>query len=183
MEEGSLNVTGLEEAKWVMRDSEFYLHPAGDTSTSCRLFGAIASLASLSLSATRLKYWTTLNSQFLFQLRMLSHQTGWSSIWEDSQRSRGRDFMQIWPACNLISSMVVVVVAVEVLLVWYGRWYIRQAVVAERRKVDEMEPRHVTCLSCLCTWSPHNTWAFYFLYIFFHSDNFLLYINCSNIFR
>jgi Exostosin family len=44
MEEGSLNVTGLEEAKQVMRDSEFYLHPAGDTSTSCRLFDAIASL-------------------------------------------------------------------------------------------------------------------------------------------
>ncbi|KAJ3678416.1 hypothetical protein LUZ60_002219 [Juncus effusus] len=44
MEEGSLNSTSIQDSVKGMRDSEFCLHPAGDTPTSCRLFDAIASL-------------------------------------------------------------------------------------------------------------------------------------------
>ncbi|CAI8604275.1 unnamed protein product [Vicia faba] len=44
MEEGFPNVTGREQSIQGMRTSEFCLHPAGDTPTSCRLFDAIQSL-------------------------------------------------------------------------------------------------------------------------------------------
>lgn len=44
MEEGFPNVTGREQSIKGMRTSEFCLHPAGDTPTSCRLFDAIQSL-------------------------------------------------------------------------------------------------------------------------------------------
>ncbi|PIA41019.1 hypothetical protein AQUCO_02300060v1, partial [Aquilegia coerulea] len=44
MEEGFPNATGKEQSIKGMRSSEFCLHPAGDTPTSCRLFDAILSL-------------------------------------------------------------------------------------------------------------------------------------------
>ncbi|KAH6825233.1 Exostosin family protein [Perilla frutescens var. hirtella] len=44
MEEGFPNATGMEQSIKGMRSSEFCLHPAGDTPTSCRLFDAIQSL-------------------------------------------------------------------------------------------------------------------------------------------
>ncbi|KAH7654471.1 Xylogalacturonan beta-1,3-xylosyltransferase protein [Dioscorea alata] len=44
MEEGFPNATGREQSIQGMRNSEFCLHPAGDTPTSCRLFDAISSL-------------------------------------------------------------------------------------------------------------------------------------------
>nr|XP_043616905.1 probable arabinosyltransferase ARAD2 [Erigeron canadensis] len=44
MEEGFPNATGIEQSIKGMRTSEFCLHPAGDTPTSCRLFDAIQSL-------------------------------------------------------------------------------------------------------------------------------------------
>ncbi|XP_076917828.1 putative arabinosyltransferase ARAD1 [Bidens hawaiensis] len=44
MEEGFPNATGKELSIKGMRSSEFCLHPAGDTPTSCRLFDAIQSL-------------------------------------------------------------------------------------------------------------------------------------------
>ncbi|ERN14384.1 probable arabinosyltransferase ARAD1 [Amborella trichopoda] len=44
MEEGFPNATGMEQSIRGMRSSEFCLHPAGDTPTSCRLFDAIQSL-------------------------------------------------------------------------------------------------------------------------------------------
>ncbi|KAE9589120.1 putative xylogalacturonan beta-1,3-xylosyltransferase [Lupinus albus] len=44
MEEGFPNATGREQSIRGMRASEFCLHPAGDTPTSCRLFDAIQSL-------------------------------------------------------------------------------------------------------------------------------------------
>ncbi|KAC9715904.1 hypothetical protein E3N88_45347 [Mikania micrantha] len=44
MEEGFPNATGKEQSINGMRNSEFCLHPAGDTPTSCRLFDAIQSL-------------------------------------------------------------------------------------------------------------------------------------------
>ena len=44
MEEGFPNATGREQSIRGMRSSEFCLHPAGDTPTSCRLFDAISSL-------------------------------------------------------------------------------------------------------------------------------------------
>ncbi|KAJ9146031.1 hypothetical protein P3X46_028350 [Hevea brasiliensis] len=44
MEEGFPNATGREQSIRGMRTSEFCLHPAGDTPTSCRLFDAIQSL-------------------------------------------------------------------------------------------------------------------------------------------
>ncbi|KAG8066640.1 hypothetical protein GUJ93_ZPchr0004g40471 [Zizania palustris] len=44
MEEGFPNATGREQSIKGMRTSEFCLHPAGDTPTSCRLFDAVASL-------------------------------------------------------------------------------------------------------------------------------------------
>ncbi|XP_021748314.1 probable arabinosyltransferase ARAD1 [Chenopodium quinoa] len=44
MEEGFPNATGKEQSIKGMRTSEFCLHPAGDTPTSCRLFDAIQSL-------------------------------------------------------------------------------------------------------------------------------------------
>ncbi|XP_062184208.1 probable arabinosyltransferase ARAD1 [Phragmites australis] len=44
MEEGFPNATGREQSIKGMRTSEFCLHPAGDTPTSCRLFDAIASI-------------------------------------------------------------------------------------------------------------------------------------------
>uniref|UniRef100_A0A0E0PFH7 Exostosin GT47 domain-containing protein n=1 Tax=Oryza rufipogon TaxID=4529 RepID=A0A0E0PFH7_ORYRU len=44
MEEGYPNATGREQSIKGMRTSEFCLHPAGDTPTSCRLFDAVASL-------------------------------------------------------------------------------------------------------------------------------------------
>ncbi|MQM12395.1 hypothetical protein Taro_045313 [Colocasia esculenta] len=44
MEEGFPNATGREQSIKGMRTSEFCLHPAGDTPTSCRLFDAILSL-------------------------------------------------------------------------------------------------------------------------------------------
>lgn len=44
MEEGFPNATGKEQSIKGMRSSEFCLHPAGDTPTSCRLFDAIQSL-------------------------------------------------------------------------------------------------------------------------------------------
>lgn len=44
MEEGFPNATGKEQSIQGMRSSEFCLHPAGDTPTSCRLFDAIQSL-------------------------------------------------------------------------------------------------------------------------------------------
>lgn len=44
MEEGFPNATGREQSIRGMRGSEFCLHPAGDTPTSCRLFDAIQSL-------------------------------------------------------------------------------------------------------------------------------------------
>ncbi|KAI0507241.1 hypothetical protein KFK09_013363 [Dendrobium nobile] len=44
MEEGFPNATGREQSIKGMRSSEFCLHPAGDTPTSCRLFDAILSL-------------------------------------------------------------------------------------------------------------------------------------------
>ncbi|XP_027106951.1 probable arabinosyltransferase ARAD1 [Coffea arabica] len=44
MEEGFPNATGKEQSVRGMRTSEFCLHPAGDTPTSCRLFDAIQSL-------------------------------------------------------------------------------------------------------------------------------------------
>ncbi|KAK2457815.1 putative arabinosyltransferase ARAD1 [Trifolium repens] len=44
MEEGFPNATGREQSIQGMRRSEFCLHPAGDTPTSCRLFDAIQSL-------------------------------------------------------------------------------------------------------------------------------------------
>ncbi|KAF9603594.1 hypothetical protein IFM89_037093 [Coptis chinensis] len=44
MEEGFPNATGKEQSIKGMRGSEFCLHPAGDTPTSCRLFDAILSL-------------------------------------------------------------------------------------------------------------------------------------------
>ncbi|CAA7018683.1 unnamed protein product [Microthlaspi erraticum] len=44
MEEGFPNATGREQSIRGMRSSEFCLHPAGDTPTSCRLFDAIQSL-------------------------------------------------------------------------------------------------------------------------------------------
>ncbi|CAL5029383.1 unnamed protein product [Urochloa decumbens] len=44
MEEGFPNATGREQSIKGMRASEFCLHPAGDTPTSCRIFDAIASL-------------------------------------------------------------------------------------------------------------------------------------------
>ncbi|CAH8357490.1 unnamed protein product [Eruca vesicaria subsp. sativa] len=44
MEEGFPNATGKEQSIRGMRNSEFCLHPAGDTPTSCRLFDAIQSL-------------------------------------------------------------------------------------------------------------------------------------------
>ncbi|KAL1543914.1 putative arabinosyltransferase ARAD1 [Salvia divinorum] len=44
MEEGFPNATGKEQSIKGMRSSEFCLHPAGDTPTSCRLFDAVQSL-------------------------------------------------------------------------------------------------------------------------------------------
>jgi len=44
MEEGFPNATGRDQSIKGMRTSEFCLHPAGDTPTSCRLFDAIQSL-------------------------------------------------------------------------------------------------------------------------------------------
>ncbi|CAK7323606.1 unnamed protein product [Dovyalis caffra] len=44
IEEGFPNATGKEQSIRGMRTSEFCLHPAGDTPTSCRLFDAIQSL-------------------------------------------------------------------------------------------------------------------------------------------
>ncbi|KAL3641354.1 hypothetical protein CASFOL_016322 [Castilleja foliolosa] len=44
IEEGFPNATGKEQSIKGMRNSEFCLHPAGDTPTSCRLFDAIQSL-------------------------------------------------------------------------------------------------------------------------------------------
>ncbi|KAG9147507.1 hypothetical protein Leryth_007306 [Lithospermum erythrorhizon] len=44
IEEGFPNATGMEQSIKGMRTSEFCLHPAGDTPTSCRLFDAIQSL-------------------------------------------------------------------------------------------------------------------------------------------
>ncbi|KAI4320167.1 hypothetical protein MLD38_033673 [Melastoma candidum] len=44
MEEGFPNATGKEQSIRGMRGSDFCLHPAGDTPTSCRLFDAIQSL-------------------------------------------------------------------------------------------------------------------------------------------
>ncbi|KAJ6833502.1 putative arabinosyltransferase ARAD1 isoform X2 [Iris pallida] len=44
MEEGFPNATGREQSIKGMRASEFCLHPAGDTPTSCRLFDAVLSL-------------------------------------------------------------------------------------------------------------------------------------------
>ncbi|XP_058087622.1 probable arabinosyltransferase ARAD1 [Magnolia sinica] len=44
MEEGFPNATGREQSIKGMRSSEFCLHPAGDTPTSCRLFDAVISL-------------------------------------------------------------------------------------------------------------------------------------------
>lgn len=44
MEEGFPNATGREQSIRGMRNSEFCLHPAGDTPTSCRLFDAVQSL-------------------------------------------------------------------------------------------------------------------------------------------
>lgn len=44
MEEGFPNATGREQSIKGMQGSEFCLHPAGDTPTSCRLFDAIISL-------------------------------------------------------------------------------------------------------------------------------------------
>ncbi|KAK9713779.1 hypothetical protein RND81_06G051300 [Saponaria officinalis] len=44
MEEGFPNATGKAQSIKGMRTSEFCLHPAGDTPTSCRLFDAIQSL-------------------------------------------------------------------------------------------------------------------------------------------
>uniref|UniRef100_A0A1D1Y8A1 Putative glucuronosyltransferase Os01g0926600 n=2 Tax=Anthurium amnicola TaxID=1678845 RepID=A0A1D1Y8A1_9ARAE len=44
MEEGFPNASGREESIKGMRSSDFCLHPAGDTPTSCRLFDAILSL-------------------------------------------------------------------------------------------------------------------------------------------
>ncbi|KAK4253015.1 hypothetical protein QN277_010854 [Acacia crassicarpa] len=44
MEEGFPNATGKEQSIRGMRTTEFCLHPAGDTPTSCRLFDAIQSL-------------------------------------------------------------------------------------------------------------------------------------------
>lgn len=44
MEDGFPNATGKEQSIRGMRMSEFCLHPAGDTPTSCRLFDAIQSL-------------------------------------------------------------------------------------------------------------------------------------------
>ncbi|KAI3491961.1 hypothetical protein L1887_43598 [Cichorium endivia] len=44
MEEGFPNATGKDQSIKGMRNSEFCLHPAGDTPTSCRLFDAIQSL-------------------------------------------------------------------------------------------------------------------------------------------
>ncbi|KAL3845591.1 hypothetical protein ACJIZ3_002994 [Penstemon smallii] len=44
VEEGFPNATGKEQSIKGMRTSEFCLHPAGDTPTSCRLFDAIQSL-------------------------------------------------------------------------------------------------------------------------------------------
>ncbi|KDP34421.1 hypothetical protein JCGZ_12702 [Jatropha curcas] len=44
MEEGFPNATGRVQSIKGMRTSEFCLHPAGDTPTSCRLFDAIQSL-------------------------------------------------------------------------------------------------------------------------------------------
>ncbi|XP_074564392.1 putative arabinosyltransferase ARAD1 [Curcuma longa] len=44
VEEGFPNATGREQSIKGMRSSEFCLHPAGDTPTSCRLFDAIFSL-------------------------------------------------------------------------------------------------------------------------------------------
>lgn len=44
MEEGFPNATGREQSIRGMRTSEFCLHPAGDTPSSCRLFDAIQSL-------------------------------------------------------------------------------------------------------------------------------------------
>ncbi|KAF3793857.1 putative arabinosyltransferase [Nymphaea thermarum] len=44
MEEGFPNATGREQSIRGMQTSEFCLHPAGDTPTSCRLFDAILSL-------------------------------------------------------------------------------------------------------------------------------------------
>ncbi|XP_015942458.1 probable arabinosyltransferase ARAD1 [Arachis duranensis] len=44
IEEGFPNATGREQSIRGMRSSEFCLHPAGDTPTSCRLFDAIQSL-------------------------------------------------------------------------------------------------------------------------------------------
>lgn len=44
MEEGFPNSTGRSQSIKGMRSSQFCLHPAGDTPTSCRLFDAIASL-------------------------------------------------------------------------------------------------------------------------------------------
>eukprot|EP00249_Psilotum_nudum_P004983 c18474_g1_i1 orf=162-1577(-) len=44
LEEGFPNKSGQNQALKGMRSSEFCLHPAGDTPTSCRLFDAVASL-------------------------------------------------------------------------------------------------------------------------------------------
>lgn len=44
MEEGFPNATGKGQSIKGMRNSEFCLHPAGDTPTSCRIFDAIQSL-------------------------------------------------------------------------------------------------------------------------------------------
>ncbi|EXB57368.1 putative glycosyltransferase [Morus notabilis] len=44
MEEGFPNATGREQSIKGMRSSEFCLHPAGDTPTSCRFFDAVQSL-------------------------------------------------------------------------------------------------------------------------------------------
>ncbi|XP_020574533.1 probable arabinosyltransferase ARAD1 isoform X3 [Phalaenopsis equestris] len=44
MEEGFPNATGREQSIKGMRSSDFCLHPAGDTPTSCRLFDAVLSL-------------------------------------------------------------------------------------------------------------------------------------------
>ncbi|KAG1327119.1 putative arabinosyltransferase ARAD1 [Cocos nucifera] len=44
MEEGFPNATGRKQSIKGMRTSEFCLHPAGDTPTSCRLFDAVMSL-------------------------------------------------------------------------------------------------------------------------------------------
>ncbi|KAJ4778746.1 Exostosin family protein [Rhynchospora pubera] len=152
MEEGSLNATGLEEAKRGMRDAEFCLHPAGDTPTSCRLFDAIASLCipvivsdqielpfEGVLDYTEFAVFVSVKNA-LTPNWLMEHLRGFSEKKKEIFRVNlagvqsyfeyegGDAVSQIWE------------------MVYQKLPMIRQGLVADRRKLDDRELKPVTCL-------------------------------------